>query len=57
MVQRMEFIRIGGSSVLTADKEWTSSGKGVQHEMSSLSPEVASRSGIFWNRILPHERT
>lgn len=24
--------------------------------MSSLSPEVASRSGIFSNRVLPYER-
>lgn len=55
-VQRMEFIGNDGSSVLTAERERTCSGKGVQHEMSSLSPEVARRSGIFWNRTLPYER-
>lgn len=47
LVQRMELTVIDGSSVLIAEKEQTSSGKGVQHD---------DRSGIFWNRILPHER-
>lgn len=31
-VQRMEFIGNDGSSVLTAERERTSSGKGVQHD-------------------------
>lgn len=32
LVQRMEFVGIDGSSVLVAEKEQTSSRKGIQHD-------------------------